>query len=266
MNMSREELSTTRLSAKIAQLAKNVRQALIAERGEEFDESSIAEAMRHCIANKLDVLEEEMEYMFTTPARSEFQQLLFLLDQRTLENEAETVVESVFLAEEYNDESVFTGNRMFSKDKMAAMIAHLTSKGHFVYKTSLNKLLFYSDLTNFYLQGVGISGAVYNNRRFGPVAAPAEPILNELIREEKVNVDPRTRTLTAATNAETEVLSETERKVLDWVSDTYGKMNASEVSEFSHNELAYKNTDPNEPIAYAYSKFFKYLPPKSILN
>jgi uncharacterized phage-associated protein len=264
--MNNKELSTAALSERIAYVAKTVRQAVRNERGEDFDENIIAEAMRHCVASKLDVLEEEMEYMFTMPARSEFQQLLFLLDQRALEDEAETVVEKVFLAEEYRDESVFTGNRQFSKTKMAAMIEHLTSKGNFVYKTALNKLLFYSDLTNFYLQGVGMSGAMYHNRRFGPVADPAEPLLNELIREEKVNIDPRTRTLEAATTAETQALSDNERKVLDWVADTYGKMNASEVSEFSHNELAYKNTSPNEPIAYAYGKFFKYLPPKSLLD
>jgi len=266
MKMNRSEFSTSGLAAKINMLAKSVKQAVLNERGEDFEEKAIADAMRHCIANKLDVLEEEMEYMFTTPARSEFQQLLFLLDQRSLEAEAEKVEEGVFLAEEYGDENVFTGNRSFSKTKMAAMIEYLTSKGNFVYKTALNKLLFYSDLTNFYLQGVGMSGAVYHNRRFGPVADPAEPILNELIREEKVNVLPRTRTLEAATTADTEALSDNERKVLDWVADTYGKMGASEVSEFSHNELAYKNTSPNEPIAYAYSKFFKYLPPKGLLN
>src|SRR5438477_5213631 len=113
--MKREELSTTGLSAKIGTIIQNVKQAILAERGEQFDDDTIADAMRHCVASKLDVLEEEMEYMFTTPARSEFQQLLFLLDQRSLEAEAEKVEENIFLAEEYNEESVFTGNRLFAK-------------------------------------------------------------------------------------------------------------------------------------------------------
>ena len=58
----------------------------------------------------------------------------------------------------------------------------------------------------------------------------------------------------------------TQKKVLDWVSDTYGKMSASEISEFSHLEMAYKFTEPNEPIAYEYGKFFKKLPPRSLVD
>src|SRR5438874_9763764 len=115
----REELSTASLAEKIEAVARDVKQAVFAERGEIFDEKTIADAMRHCIANKLDVIEEEMSYMFTTPARSEFQQLLFLLDQRSLAAEADTVEHELWIAEEYGDESVFTGNRGFSKPRMA---------------------------------------------------------------------------------------------------------------------------------------------------
>jgi hypothetical protein len=55
------------------------------------------------------------------------------------------------------------------------MIEYLTAKGNHVYKTSLNKLLFYSDLTNYYLLRQGMSGAVYYNRRFGPGSRPGKP-------------------------------------------------------------------------------------------
>ena len=143
---------------------------------------------------------------------------------------------------------------------------YLTAKGHHIYKTSLNKLLFYSDLTHFYLFGRGMSGAVYYNRPFGPVADPAGPVLGELIRDERVKVDPRMQTLEAAGDAPAEVLTDEEKKVLDWVADTYGHMSASQISELSHREMAYKYTQPNEPIAYAYGKFFKHLPPKSLLD
>jgi uncharacterized phage-associated protein len=77
-----------------------------------------------------------------------------------------------------------------------------------------------------------------------------------LVSAEKIRVEPRLHTLEAAAVVGDDVLSAQEKKVLDWVSDTYGNMSASEISEFSHLEMAYKFTEPNEPIAYEYGKFF----------
>jgi len=53
---------------------------------------------------------------------------------------------------------------------------------------------------------------------------------------------------------------------LVWVLETYGNMSSGEISDLSHNELAYKFTRPNQPIAYEYAKFFKYRPPSDLLN
>jgi hypothetical protein len=55
-------------------------------------------------------------------------------------------------------------------------------------------------------------------------------------------------------------------RILDWVTDTYAAMTATEISDLSHHEKAYQNTKPNEPIAYAYSRFLQNLPPKTLLD
>jgi len=264
--MEKGVLSTNSLLRKIGAIAGDVKETMRVEKGEDYDKRLIEDSMRRCLEYKFDAIEENMHELFTSPGTREFAQLATLLEQSKLEERAVKVGEAVELAQEFNDESVFTGRRTFAKGKMAAMIEHLTAKGNHVYKTSLNKLLFYGDLTNYYLAGQGISGAVYYNRRFGPVADPASSVLSELINEEKVRVEPRMQTLEAVATVEDEVLSAQEKKVLDWVADTYGKMSASEISEFSHLEMAYKFTEPNEPIAYEYAKFFKTLPPKSIVG
>jgi len=225
--------------------------------------------MKHCIADQLDRIDEEMLDMFTSPSRSEYQQLVRSIERfAPVAQAAQNVEELAHLAKEFNDESVFEGHRPFSKARLAAMMEYLTAKGHHVYKTSLNKLLFYSDLTQYYLSGRGISGAVYYNRPFGPVADPAGPVLSELVRDDRIHVQERTQTLVSdpADQKTPALLSDAERKVLDWVAETYGHMSASEISELSHREMAYKYTEPNEPIAYAYGKFFKHLPPKDLLD
>ncbi len=250
---------------KIGLISDDVQAVIKREKAEEYDKGLIEDSMRRCLEYKLDAIEENMHELFTTPGTREFSQLATMLEQSKLEDRAVEVGEAVELAQEFGDDSVFTGRRIFTKAKMAAMIEYLTAHGNNVYKTSLNKLLFYSDLTNYYLFGQGMSGAVYYNRRFGPVADPAGSILSELISVDKVRVEPRMQTLEAAATDDN-VLSSQEKKVLDWVAETYGKMSASEISEFSHLEMAYKFTEPNEPIAYEYAKFFKKLPPRSMIG
>ena len=49
------------------------------------------------------------------------------------------------------------------------MIAHIASSESDIYKTKLNKLLFYSDFINYYLNGTSISGAKYVHLPYGPV-------------------------------------------------------------------------------------------------
>jgi len=264
--MDTNELSVKGLSKRIGEVAPEAKKVLHDEVGEDYDDYAVAASMSEIVAGKLDALEEGMGEMFTSPGRIEFRQLASSLEGKTLTKKAKAVQHAVELAHEFDDESVFTGKRSFSKDKLAAMIEYLTAKGHNVYKTSLNKLLFYADLTNFYLAGYGMSGAVYYNRRFGPVADSAAPTLTELVAQGTVEVDPRVQTLVARDTPDAGKLSAEERKVLDWIAENYGTMSASEISDFSHDEMAYKYTEPNEPIAYAYSRFLKRLPPKDLLN
>jgi uncharacterized phage-associated protein len=166
--------------------------------------------------------------------------------------------------------SVFNGQRSFSRNKLGSMVRYLTSKGYDVYKTQLNKLLFYADLAYFDLTGVGISGAVYRNRPFGPVADPVEDLLKELDAKGQLNVitrpDQLGQRITAEMDPANDELASDERRILDWVLETYGKMKSGEISDLSHNELAYKFTKPNQPIAYEYAKFFKHRPPNDLLS
>lgn len=265
--MRNGELSVDDLAAKIDAIVGKVQYAFMLETGERYDPQLIEDSLVECVGNELGRIEENMLETFTSPHRREYQELSTLLERnRELYVGPAAVEHEVAVAMEFGDETVFEGFKAYSPTKMAAMIEYLTGKGNHVYKTSLNKLLFYSDLTMFYLTNHGMSGAVYHNRPFGPVANEAEPLLNSLVAEERVKVDPRMHTLAAGDVKATGTLTAEEKKVLDWVATTYGQMAASEISDHSHHEMAYKFTEPNEKIAYAYGKFFKHLPPKDLLD
>jgi hypothetical protein len=149
------------------------------------------------------------------------------------------------------------------------MIAYIAAKGHEIYRTNLNKLLFYSDMTAYYLRGQGISGASYLNMPYGPVPENVDMVTDELAASgmiSKVDVPefgPAAQRIIADPEAEASYdLTQEEIETIEWVLATYGEMSSSEISEYSHLEKAYKFTRPHEPIAYEYAKFFKKLPKK----
>lgn len=252
--MNKSELTLDLPAAEMNDVVGDVQEFFRTERGSEYSAAQIRNGIQKILASKLDLMAEELREMFTSPRSEETRELAQMLARTSpLRPHAKSA------AAEAAAESVFTGRRQFSPAKLAAMMEYLLSKGRFIYKTNLNKLLFYSDMTAFYLNGHGISGSVYLNRPFGPVADPAAKILDDLIDAGKVKVVEGTKHFKADYYA-SDLLDDNEIEVLDWVLKTYGEMGAREISDLSHTERAYKDTRPNEPIAYEYAKFLKTLP------
>jgi hypothetical protein len=160
---------------------------------------------------------------------------------------------------------VFTGHRVFSFEKLAAMTAYIARHGRNVYKTKLNKLLFYCDFVNYHLNGVSISGARYVHLPFGPVPDRYEQTLKnlEMIGTLQISKGRGFELISAGDDPLPDTLSQQERATIDWVLERFGSMSASEISEYSHRERAYKDTRPGECIAYEYAKFFQSLPERA---
>jgi uncharacterized phage-associated protein len=166
---------------------------------------------------------------------------------------------------------MFSGSRSFSADRLAAMMGYLASKGIELYKTKLNKLLFYTDLTGFYLTGRGLSGAQYVNLPYGPVPDRFEEMIDHavetgMIEASAVPGKEQTVRMIKPGNASLDALNEDDRRVMDWIAETYGSLSTQEITELSHEESAYKNTRGGERIAYAYAQFLKHLPPEDLLK
>jgi len=158
--------------------------------------------------------------------------------------------------------NVFNGNRMFSFEKLAAMTAYIADKGNSIYKTKLNKLLFYADFVNYYLHGQSISGARYVHLPYGPVPDRYENLLEDLSAYGAIQIvkSQTFELIQSGEKADATNLTHYESRTLDWVLDNYGKLSTTEISELSHREKAYRFTRPGEEIAYEYAKFFETLP------
>jgi len=236
------------------------------ERSVDYPSTAIESALETWLERQYDGLMESLPELLTSPHLAEAQEFQRILEQEYADSKLAGAVEHVPVHAQLNP--VFSGGRAFSKEKLGAMMAYIASKGHDIYRTNLNKLLFYSDMTAYYLRGQGISGALYLNMPYGPVPEGVDEVANELA---STGVISRMSAPEFGSAAQRIVkgeqpapdLTPDEIATVDWVLSTYGNMSASEISEYSHKEKAYKFTRPLEPIAYEYAKFFQKLPERA---
>ena len=244
--------------------AKKIGDFYLQETGVKYPLPFIRESIHTWIELHLDSVAESIEELLTTPnlpEAQEFRRQLDLAIAAAPSIAAESVPTSVPTAAEA---SIFNGNRQLSVEKLGAMAAYISSKGASIYKTQLNKLLFYSDFVNYYLHGRSISGMTYVHLPYGPVPDNYEHHLKALSESGAIEIvkGQTFELIRNGSEAGIESLDVDETKTLDWVLENFGRLSASEISNFSHREKAYRFTRPGEPIAYEYAKFFEKLPIK----
>ncbi len=239
------------------------------EHRQEHTAEAVAIALHRWLDLRVDLVLEEVTELLTHPGSheaSQFARMLVGVDSQAADLVSETIQVS---ADDLHP--IFSGNRMLSADRLAAMMGHFAGKGIELYKTKLNKLLFYADLTGFYLTGRGLSGAQYVNLPYGPVPDRFEDMIEHAVKLgaiEAVGMPEKDLSIRVIKpGAEIlDVLNDADRRVLDWVVENYGNLSTSAITDLSHEEKAYKDTRPGERIAYAYAQFLKTLPPKELLK
>ena len=83
--------------------------------------------------------------------------------------------------------NTLTGFRKPDMNKLAEMVLFFSEKLK-PWKTKLNKLLFYTDFTNFSLSGTSMSGAIYRAMPMGPVPDKFQGIFDYLTNDKVVEI------------------------------------------------------------------------------
>ena len=260
----RMEINTLRFEvpeSRLVPLISELRESIKADCGTDYSEEAIRKSVVSWLGSRLDTLFEDALERLTSPSWDDARDFARMLD--SAEARSEKVLE--FATPRPELATAFNGNRAFSIDKMAAMISYISGRTSQLYKTKLNKLLFYADFVNYYLHGSSISGSRYVHLPYGPVPDGYEETLETLNHYGIIQIS-RHGSADAVEGGDAranELLSLAERQAIDWVLKTYGSLSAGEISEISHREKAYANTRMGEEIAYEYAKFFVKLPHKS---
>lgn len=251
----------------LAQTSAAVRDHYLTEFGEDYTTRVVESALKTWLDRKVDLALEETPEILTSPGSDQSNEFALILHQTAA---AATVPAKRIAVEAAVEHPVFAGYRAFSPERLTAMMAYLCEKGTEVYKTKLNKLLFYADLTGYYLTGQGMSGSQYVHLPHGPVPERYEEMIDLGVRSKKLKVTivrgkgDNVRLIQSGEKA-TDDLTQNDKRVLDWVLENYGGLSTGEISDLSHEEMAYKYTAIGETIAYRYAEFLKTLPPKDLL-
>lgn len=155
--------------------------------------------------------------------------------------------------------SIFNGYKSFDLVVLQQMISYFCRGLNGAGKTRLMKLLFYADFSHFRSFGRSISGACYAHVPYGPVVDKFESFLDyltfssgELFKEEVLwNKDSFEVYKTNSTDFS--ALSESELETLRTILQRLCGKNAKQLSDLSHGERAYRETENGELIPYSYA-------------
>ncbi len=117
------------------------------------------------------------------------------------------------------------------------------------------KMLFYSDYLHFKENGVSISGLRYAHLPFGPAVHGWSTLLPWLEREGIIEVSLTEQDWDLITSSWVmhALLKDTELKTIERVIEKLGKLSARSLSDFTHLERAYRETNNGELISYEYA-------------
>lgn len=162
-------------------------------------------------------------------------------------------------------EDILSGFRYFELEKFQNAILFFTDKAN-VFKTKLNKLLWYFDFLCFKEIGISATGTVYIRLPLGPVPIKYDVYLDNLIQEKMLGVEEITfdeiqdiagEALSALEKPDLSVFSKDEVQCLKKVHHFFKDFTSKQISDYSHDEKGFKNTQERKIISYKWAKDLK---------
>lgn len=160
------------------------------------------------------------------------------------------------LAREVSDT---TGFRRFEYKRYASVVVWLCKSLGEVSRTVINKLLFYVDFLHFKTATVSLTGTAYRRLQYGPVPSDYGLLLDRMeaeelltCREQEYQNDSTGFYYQAGSEAgslDTE-FTRHEMRVLEHVANTFRDCTARVISERSHQESAWRDTEDRQLISY----------------
>lgn len=154
---------------------------------------------------------------------------------------------------------IYSGYKKFELGKFFEAIKFFCFQDR-IFKTKLMKLLFYADFGHFKKYSVSITGARYARLPYGPVPDQFERWLAALVldndsirKEEEWKHDYPGEVYVGNTPADLSIFSPSELRVLAAVKEVFQNYSAKKISDISHNEQGYQETETSQLISYDFA-------------
>lgn len=184
---------------------------------------------------------------------------------KCFQSSRKNIVKSLLETELSHDEDISNGFRKFEIERIENLISYIADKTDNLYKTSLNKYLWFMDFENFKENVRSITGLTYVKQKYGPVIEKKgyEEIINLLdenfyVEEtEDIYNNSIKAKIISKKNYDMSIYSQDEMEVIDAVIQKFKNMSCSEISGKSHDEDGWIENDINCIISYDYAERMK---------
>lgn len=160
----------------------------------------------------------------------------------------------------YQNVDIYSGFKQFDLVKIANVVLFFASNISNLWKTKLNKLLFYSDFMCFNKLTVSMTGLEYLKFDYGPVPKDYDALITFLKMLDFVNIQPTQSygglygdIIKPLGEYDPDLFNEHELEILDVVRKRFSEFSSREISEYSHQEKAWIDTPFYEMISYEYA-------------
>lgn len=194
----------------------------------------------------MSIMNPEIFRIFVDNARGqfsdeEFSKLLEKAESWKLEKYPSVVIDYVFGK---SRRDINNGYAALSISKIKNILLYFIEKGHGVFITKMNKLVFYTDFLSYRMLGKGMTGLGYKAIQHGPVPVRWDRIYSfyEDINQEIVAFpDGREGTILKSNlSPDLSDFSEQEQKIMETVHLRFKNESPTQISEISHHEEAWK--------------------------
>ena len=157
---------------------------------------------------------------------------------------------------------IYNGYKSLDLEKVENIISYIASKVNNLTITSLNKYLWYIDMLSFNQRTVSITGLTYQKQKFGPTIIDKKydeiSLLNDKYnREDFETENGNTTKITSNDNYSLDMISESEKEIIDTIIKKLKNKKVTEISELSHKEEGWKKTKRFEIISFEYAMELK---------
>jgi putative zinc finger/helix-turn-helix YgiT family protein len=158
--------------------------------------------------------------------------------------------------------SNLSGYRRLDLAKLFNAILYFCKGG--VFKTKLNKLLFYADFKHFKDYALSITGARYAHIPFGPAPEKYSFYIATLLENGVIGVKEHEfseqvigEEFFCVKEPDLSLFTDSELKILSTVKEYFKDFNSKRITDFSHSEKAYMETAQGDKISYEYASDLK---------